>query len=327
MLRRSFLKTSLSIPVASMLLGKLPVASMISRRTPFSLGQALPTAAVAPKSQQNDFDFVFFTDCHLEPELSGVEGCVRCFSQINETRPEFCIAGGDQVFDVCQQDLKRAHMLFKLYQKTERDNLHGKVYYTVGNHDVIGINQKSPVEPGDLEYGKRLYEDYFGKLYYSFDYKGWHFIVLDSIGIEYYKIFKARFDQAQLDWLKADLAVVGPTRPVVVVTHVPIATVLGSLSPKQPDDVGPIAENSFAVHALLANCNLKAVLQGHLHVWQKSEYRGTQYLISGAVSGAWWEGPMYGTPEGYTLCQVRGGEIHLSYVTYPWTAAVQHKNS
>jgi hypothetical protein len=81
------------------------------------------------------------------------------------------------------------------------------------------------------------------------------------------------------------------------------------------------------VHALLANCNLRAILQGHLHVWQKSEYQGVQYLISGAVSGAWWEGPMKGTPEGYTLCQVRDGLIHLSYVTYPWAAVVQRKSS
>jgi 3',5'-cyclic-AMP phosphodiesterase len=325
MLRRSFLKSSLSVPVASILLGKFPVGSMISRRNSFGFGQALPTVSAAPKSHANDFDFVFFTDCHLEPELSGIEGCVRCFAQINEAKPEFCIAGGDQVFDVCEQDLTRAHMLFKLYQKTERDNLHGKVYYTIGNHDVIGINQKSPVEPGDLEYGKRLYQDHFGKLYYSFDYKGWHFIVLDSIGIEYYKIFKARFDEAQLDWLKQDLASVGSTRPIVVVTHVPIATVLGTIFHRPGRGLGPIADNAFAVHNLLASCNLKLVLQGHLHVWQKSEYQGVQYLISGAVSGAWWEGSMDGTPEGYTLCQVRGDQIHVSYVTYPWSAAVRHK--
>jgi Icc protein len=315
MLRRLFLKSALSLPASSLLLGTGSLG----------VAQALPAPAIPPKSHPDDFDFVFFTDCHLEPELSAVAGTARCFAQINSAKAAFCIAGGDQVFDVCEQDLTRARMLFKLYQQTAK-SLNGKVYYTIGNHDVIGINQKSPVEPGDLEYGKKLYEDYFGKLYYSFDYKGWHFIVLDSIGIEYYKIFKAQFDEAQLDWLKADLAAVGPTRPVVVVTHVPIATVLGTISHTRPSDAGPIADNSFAVHNLLANCNLKAILQGHLHVWQKSEFRGVQYLISGAVSGAWWEGPMDGTPEGYTLCQVRGDQIHFSYVTYPWTAAVVKKN-
>jgi len=316
MFRRSFLKSALLLPAASALLGT-PVPS---------LAQALPTSSAPQQSGPGDFDFVFFTDCHLEPELSGVAGCVKCFAQINSAKPEFCISGGDQVFDVCEQSLTRAHMLFKLYQQTEKE-LSGKVYHTVGNHDVIGINQKSPVEPRDLEYGKKLYEDYFGKRYYSFDYKGWHFIVLDSIGIEYYKIFRAHFDEEQLAWLKADLASAGTTTPIVVVTHVPIATVLGTLSHHPGNRPGPIADNSFAVHSLLAGHNLKLILQGHLHVWQKSEYQGVQYLISGAVSGAWWEGPMDGTPEGYTLCQVRNGQIYTSYATYPWTAAVQHKIS
>lgn len=123
--------------------------------------------------------------------------------------------------------------------------------------------------------------NYFGKRYYSFDHKGWHFIVLDSIGIEYYKIFKPSFDQEQLAWLKADLAATGPKRPIIMVTHVPIATVLGTISREQPDGVGPIADNSFEVHQLLAGYNLKLILQGHLHVWQKSEYKDVQYLISG----------------------------------------------
>src|SRR5579862_5040129 len=252
MLRRSFLKSALS----------LCAASTLSGRQSFGLMQALPVSLAPPKQNPNDFDFVFFTDCHLEPELAGVDGCIKCFTQINSARADFCIAGGDQVFDVCQQDLTRAHLLFKLYRETEKNHLDGKVYYTIGNHDVIGINQKSPVEPGDHEYGKKLYEDYFGKRYYSFEHKGWHFIVLDSIGIEYYKIFKAEFDDEQLAWLKSDLAAVGSTTPIIVITHVPIATVLGTLSHHPAKGTGPIAANSYAVHDLLAGHNLKAILQG-----------------------------------------------------------------
>lgn len=299
LLRRSFLKSVIAIPAATLL---------------------------PAESSPDGFDFVYYTDCHIQPELSAVTGCRRCFAQINNAKLDFCIAGGDQVFDVCEQDMSRAHMLFKLYLENEK-NLNSKVYRTIGNHDVVGINQRSPVEPGDYAYGKRLYEDYFGKRYYSFDHKGWHFVVLDSIGIEYYKIFKAQFDEEQLAWLKTDLAGVAPKTPVIAVTHVPIATALGSLSQRPSRGVGPIAENSFEVHKLLATCNLKLILQGHLHVWEKSEFRGVQYLISGAVSGAWWEGPMNGTPEGYTLCQVRKDQVNVSYVPYPWTAATVRKST
>ena len=291
------------------------------------MGTALGLEALsAPaKSSPGDFDFAFFTDVHLGPKLNAVMGCTRCFDQINHSRPEFSIAGGDHLFDICEQSLDEAHMLFKLYRQTERE-LAGKVYHTVGNHDVVGLNQRSPVEPGAPEYGKKLYEDNFGPLYYSFDHKGWHFIVLDSIGIEYYKIFKGQFDEKQLAWLKADLAAVGPTEPVVVVTHVPIASCLGSLGRDQKSLVAPNAGNSWAVHSLLAGCNLKLVLQGHLHLWERMEYQGAQYVTGGAVSASWWKGPMEdGSSEGYTLCQIRNGQVHASYVTYPWNAAAQQK--
>jgi len=314
MLRRTFMLSALALPVARPLFGMQRMNGVSA-----TFAAALPPA----KSSAKDFDFIFFTDVHMEPELQAVVGSVKCFNQMNAANPEFCIAGGDQVFDVCEQDLARAHMLFKLYRKTERE-IESKVYHTIGNHDVIGINQRSPVEPGDVEYGKKLYQEYFGPLYYSFDHKGWHFIVLDSIGIEYYKIFKGQFDLPQLAWLKADLEKVAPTTPVVVVTHVPISSALGSLSGDKDDDKAPIAERSFAVHHLLAGHNLKLVLQGHLHLWEKTEYQGAQYVTGGAVSGKWWQGTMEdGSSEGYTLCQIRNGQVHTSYVTYPWNAVSQ----
>jgi len=303
MLRRRFLQHALTLSAAPLLAG----ASRLE-------AQRIPKI-----DPSRDFDFVFFTDTHLEPELGAADGCARCFSQINEAHPEFCIAGGDQVFDVCEQDLTRARSLFTLYRKTEAE-LACKVHHTIGNHDVIGINQKSPIEPGDVEYGKKLYQDNFGKLYYSFDHKGWHFVVLDSIGIEYYKILNPHFDGEQLRWLESDLAAVGTTRPVIVVTHVPIASILGSLSSE--GGRGPIVANAYSVHSILARHNVKLVLQGHLHVWEKSQYRGVDYLIGGAVCGFWWKGKMEdGSSEGYTLCQVRGDQVFTSYVTYPWAAA------
>lgn len=304
MLRRNFLTGALTCAVLS---GKgLP-----------ALPATFGTQTLLPKQNPaRDFDFVFFTDTHLQPELSAVAGCAKCFNQINEASPEFCISGGDQVFDVCEQNLTRAQMLFNLYRQTEAE-LASKVYHTVGNHDVIGLNQRSLIEPGDPMYGKKLYEENFGKRYYSFDHKGWHFVALDSIGIEYYKIFNAHFDGEQLAWLAADLAAAGPVAPVVVITHVPIASMLASLT--SDDNRGPIVGNAYAVHSLLEKANVKLVLQGHLHLWEKLQYRGTEYLTGGAVSGEWWKGRMEdGTSEGYTLCQVRKGEVFTSYVTYPW---------
>ncbi|WP_446742208.1 metallophosphoesterase family protein [Silvibacterium acidisoli] len=317
MLRRNFLRNALvaaAAPAATPLL--YAAASTEQQRM---IQPPVPQQLIPKTDPNRDFDFVFFTDAHLEPELGAAAGTAKCFNQINEAHPEFCIAGGDQVFDVCEQDLTRARSLFSLYRQTESE-LACKVYHTIGNHDVMGINQKSPIEPGDLEYGKKLYEDNFGKRYYSFDYKGWHFVVLDSIGIEYYKIFTPHFDGEQIRWLENDLAFVGTERPVIVVTHVPIASVIGSLS--SDGAAGLLVHNAYTVHSMLSRYNVKLVLQGHLHVWEKSQYHGVDYVIGGAVCGFWWKGKMEdGSSEGYTLCQVRGEQVFTSYVTYPWVPA------
>jgi Icc protein len=312
MFRRTFLKSALALPMARPLMGLSALGGALS----------VPAEATVPaKASTGDFDFVFFTDVHLGPKFDAPAACARCFDQINRSKPDFCISGGDHLFDICEQSLSEAHALFSLYRQTERE-LAGKIYHTVGNHDVTGINQRSPVEPGDPEYGKKLYQDHFGKLYYSFDYQGWHFVVLDSIGIEYYKIFRGEFDQQQLAWLKSDLATIKPGTPLVVVTHVPIASCLGSLGRDAKSLDAPNAANSWQVHALLAGHNLKLILQGHLHVWERMEYQDAQYVTGGSVSASWWKGTMEdGSHEGYTLCQVRNGQVHTSYVTYPWNAA------
>jgi Icc protein len=115
MLRRTFLQNGLALALA-------PAAKSPAMSFAYSGQTLLPKTNPA-----RDFDFVYFTDTHLEPELGAAAGCAKCFNQINEAKPEFCIAGGDQVFDVCEQDLTRARMLFKLYRQTGLQGLpHGR---------------------------------------------------------------------------------------------------------------------------------------------------------------------------------------------------------
>src|SRR5205814_6975511 len=99
---------------------------------------------------------------------------------------------------------QRALSLFDLYDKTEQD-LGLKVHHTIGNHDVFGIYKQSGVPADDPLYGKKLFEDRFGKRFYSFDHKGHHFVVLDSIGITDDNAYEGRIDAGQLACLKSDL--------------------------------------------------------------------------------------------------------------------------
>jgi 3',5'-cyclic-AMP phosphodiesterase len=82
MLRRAFLQNALAATLA-------PAGKLLPPPSGYIEQNLLPKTNLA-----RDFDFVFFTDAHLQSELSAAAGCAKCFGQINEARPDFCIAGG-----------------------------------------------------------------------------------------------------------------------------------------------------------------------------------------------------------------------------------------
>jgi Icc protein len=276
---------------------------------------ALSWAESAPES----FDFVFFTDTHIEPELNAAQGCDECFRKIAGIQSDFAIMGGDHVYDALSVGEARASLVYDLYRKTEQQ-LQMKLYHTIGNHDVFGIETKSGVSPSDPGYGKKLYEERIGgKTYYSFDHRGYHFVVLDSIQPTADRMWEARIDDPQVSWLADDLKKVPPGAPVIVVTHVPLVTAFTTYAtldePNAKYNTLTVA-NAPQVLKVLEGRNVIAVLQGHTHVNEIVSYKSTQYITSGAVCGNWWHGPRMGTPEGFTVVSLREGKISTRYETY-----------
>jgi 3',5'-cyclic-AMP phosphodiesterase len=265
-----------------------------------------------------DFTFLFITDTHLQPELKAAQGCDQCFKKARTIKSDFVLQGGDHVFDALQVDRSRATSVFDLYAKTEQD-LGMKIYHTMGNHDCFGVYSSSGVAESDPLYGKRMFEERFGKTYYSFDHKGVHFIVLDSIGITSDRLYEGRVDGAQLDWLKSDLGGLPPSTPIIVSVHIPLVTAFYSYVPvpqPEPKHHGLSVANAFEVIALLEGHNVLGVLQGHTHINEKVMWKGVPYITSGAVSGNWWHGTRMGTPEGFTVVRVEQGKLTTTYETY-----------
>ena len=156
--------------------------------------------------------------------------------------------GGDHVFDALAVDNNRAKLVFDLYQKTEQ-SLQMKLYNTIGNHDLFGINTLSGIVPNDPGYGKNLYEDRFGqKTYYSFDHKGYHFFVLDSVQPTADRMWNGRIDEEQFAWLADDLKRVGPNVPVIGITHVPLVTAFANYddTPRAPQKYNTLSVGNSA---------------------------------------------------------------------------------
>ena len=208
----------------------------------FAEAQAAPGPA---KGQPEDFSFIFLTDAHIQPELDGVHGVKLAVERARTIKADFAIQNGDHVFDALGVTKSRATQLFDQYAKTEQD-LGLKVHHTLGNHDVFGIYPASGVGPADADYGKKMFEARFGPTYYSFDHKGYHFIVLDSIGITPEHQYEASIDDAQLGWLEKDLATLSPRQPVIVAIHIPLVTAVSSYAADRPEDAatGAVQERS-----------------------------------------------------------------------------------
>jgi Icc protein len=307
--RRKFLQTLAAASVAAAFPG-IPLLNH---------GVANANSAIARPDPAGSFDFVFFTDTHIQPELDAAHGCQMAFAKIAAAKPEFAICGGDMVFDALDVTRTRADMLFDLYQRTEAA-IKVPLHHTIGNHDLYGILTKSGATPTDPGYGKKMFEDRIGvRTYDSFDHRGYHFIVLDSIFPTPDRLWEGRIDDAQLQWLAHDLAAIAPTAPIIVITHVPLITGYLAYGPK-PDGTRRYntvsVANSAAVIALFANHNVLAVFQGHLHINELVNYKNCQYACCGAVCGNWWHGPRLDFPEGFTIVSLREGKISWRYETY-----------
>lgn len=158
-------------------------------------------------------------------------------------------------------------------------------YPVAGNHDVYGHNG----EPG----GRIAeYKQHFGPLYYSFDYRWAHFVVLFSD--EALSFSNPPVDQnmgpEQFRWLRDDL-LASEAEQVFVFLHHPRWHHSGT--------------NWSAVHELLASDGrVRAVFAGHEHQWIDDDVKdGIHYHVIGATGGV--TGDLTETLEAQMIAQLR----------------------
>lgn len=332
--RRRFLSLAAATTAATAL--PSPAAPSAAAAGPAAAADASPAAdagaAAGPAgSKPGSLKLIFFTDTHTQPELKAGEGTALAMAKIKSLKPDLCIQGGDHCFDLAAVPRDRSLMLLDLYTRTEQALNGLPIHHVIGNHDILGRVPASGVTPTDPLYGKKAFEQRFNtRTYRSFNERGYHFILLDSIQITPEREFDAMIDPAQLIWLAADLAATPPGTPIVVVSHVPLVSAAPQYSP--PDDKAAKAQayqaltnlhgflvgNSRQTIDLFEGHHVIAVLQGHTHINEAVFWRDVPYVTSGAVSGNWWRGTRWGTPEGFTVLELANGHAQWHYETYGW---------
>ena len=263
---------------------------------------------VSPETGKG-FTFAYISDSHIQ-QIKGTKfvrnwdrGLIRAVAEANllEPAPDFVMFGGD---------------LAQLGKKAEIDH---------GAEILAGLKHDLRVVMGEHDYYLDLGEHWRKRLgpdHYSFDHKGVHFVVLNSI-LTYDDWTHGKWDtpmqrmkemarldnpkgspflvgEKQREWLRKDLAKVDKDTPVVVMSHSPLQKIYKGWNFWTDD-----AEQ---VQALLKPFNKVTVLYGHVH---QIQYNQIGNISFNAVMATAWPWPY---PRSYVQA-----ESHMPKITVPMT--------
>jgi len=261
--------------------------------------------------QTEDFTFAYISDAHIQ-HIKGNQfvrnwdrGLIRAVAETNllEPKPDFVMFGGD---------------LAQLGTKPELDHgaeilsaLNYKTYAVMGEHDYY------------LDLGE-YWSELYGDQYYSFDHKGVHFVVLNSIltydewTFDRWPTAEQRMNEMagldnpngspfmvgdkQLKWLKKNLAKVSKDTPVVVFSHSPLQKIYKGWN--------FWTEEAEQIQALLKPFKSANVIYGHVHQIQYNQIDNIAFTSVMATAWPW--------PYPATYAQV---ESHLPVLTVPMNRA------
>ena len=264
--------------------------SIIKGATATTLAGVLPTTLgeLAFADPAKNFTFAHISDSHIQ-QIKGAKfvrnwdmGLRRAVAETNllTPKPDFVVFGGD---------------LAQLGNKPELDH---------GAEILAGLNYKTHMVMGEHDYYLDLgkyWSDLFGAQNYSWDHKGVHFIVLNSILTDHDWTFNRWPSDAQrmnemagLDnpngspfevgkvqrkWLAKDLAKVDVATPVVVFSHSPLQKIFKNWNFWTND-----AED---VQALLAPFEQVNVVYGHVHQIQYNQIGNIAFNSVMATAWPW----------------------------------------
>lgn len=156
-----------------------------------------------------DFFFVQLSDTHwgfegakINPDAKGT--LIKAVKEVNSLteKPDFIVFTGDLTQTTDDTSVRKSRM--KEFKEIVGELDSKVVHFMPGEHDA------------SLDKGE-TYKDFFGETHYTFDHKGVHFIAIDNVSDP-----TGSVGEAQLEWIKSDLAKQKPDANIVVLTHRPL---------------------------------------------------------------------------------------------------------
>jgi len=284
----------------------------------------LPERIDFPLIRQDEpavFEALLFADTQPQTEMELDYIRDRVVAELIGTDAKFGMTMGDIMFD----DLSLFPRLIDIIGQI------GVPWYNVpGNHELNLFAEND-------QYSLETFKRYFGPPYYSFEYGGAHFFVLDNIeyrgngesdpgDVRGAGGYVAKLGKRQLKWLARELEYVPREALVFLAMHSPLETYVS-------DGPGVTTQDRRELFKLLSGRpNLYAVAghthtTEHLYFGEQDGFRGPGELhhhVLSTVSGSWWSGPFDeqgvptswqrdGSPNGYHVLEVDGADVAVRF--------------
>ncbi len=195
---------------------------------------------------------------------------MQAVERINWLRPDFVVSVGDLIEGYTEDDAEIAQQWSEFLGFIERMDM--KFFFVPGNHDVT--NPKL----------HQIWREQFGREWYSFDYRGVHFVCLNS------EDPTTHIGEEQLGWLAQDLAANKDARWTLVFLHKP----LWVTAERDQKAGNPDSSNWTQVAELLGE-RPHTVFAGHVHHYVQYVRNGRDYYSLATTGGS---SPMRGVPYG-----------------------------
>ncbi len=221
----------------------------------------------------------------------SVEIVDKLINKINKDKPDLSICMGDLIEDTFNHDKDITNYTY-IWNKLK--NIQVPFYSVIGNHDLRTMNSRKELEE-IMGYENATF---------SFDLKGYHFVILttdirEDLGGNDGGVYKAQcMSEKDIRWLREDLD--KNKLPCVIFTHFGLAEdkQIGNYwFEKKPED-GLMYNRKEIKNIIKNNNHVIAIFNGHQHWTKQLKEDGKNYYIVGSLTE---NIDMKGIPDGVYL--------------------------